>query len=454
MTLIETEVGAVFETAFEAATADEVELSMAWYHEVNREVVCGSTKVIRFSNSYIRDDTVVNPCHPLQVHVAFGNRANGYREGSAITNQLDPAGIRDAVARAEAIARVATPNESHRPPHGPQEYPDIPGFDDATAALTDEQRHEAVAGVIERLQADGLNGSGYFHVDDMLEAHANSAGARFYRRATKTGYAVTVRSDDTTGRESSRIGSGWAAVGDLRRFADLDIPGITEVAIGKALASVDPQPFEMGPHTVVLEPNAAASFVGHLMSVWSGSARTVGGWGSPSEVGAQVASEHLSLTTQPGHPQIMGSPYGPAGMPLGERVWVEAGVLRNLPGGENGPAVHLVGDGGSKSLEEVIAGVDRGILMTQNWNTMLRTIDPPHVNGMTRNGLFRIENGQIAGPLQNAWYSMRLDEFAQNIEDASRPYKTAIFGSSGLNGNLMPALRVANFNFYRPSEAV
>jgi predicted Zn-dependent protease len=448
MTLTEQEVRAVFESAFEAASADEVELSMAWYHETNREVVCGSTKVIRFSNSYIRDDTVVMPCHPLQVHVAFGNR-----EGSAITNQLDPAGVRDAVGRAEAIARVATPNESHRPPRGPEEYPEIPGFDEATAALTDEERHEAVAGVIERLQAEGLNGSGYFHVDDTLEAHANSAGAWFHRRATKTGYAVTVRSDDTTGRESSRIGSGWAAVGDLRRFADLDIPGITDIAIRKALGSVDPQPFEMGPHTVVLEPNAAASFIGLLMSAWSG-ARTVGAWGSPAEIGTEVASQHLNLSTQPGNPQIMGSPYGPGGMPLGERTWVENGVLRNLPGGENGPAVHLVGDGGSKSLEEVIAGVDRGILMTQNWNTMLRTIDPPHVNGMTRNGLFRIEDGQLAEPLQNAWYSLRLDELAQNIEDASRPYKTGTFGSSGLNGNLMPALRVADFNFYRPSEAV
>ena len=449
MILTQEEVRNIFDTAFEAATADEVDLSMAWYHEVNREVVCGSTKVIRFSNSYIRDDTVVMPCHPLQVHVAFGNR-----EGAAITNQLDPAGIRDAVARAEAIARAAAPNASHRPLHGPQEYPEIPGFDEATAALTDDERHEAVAGVIERLQADGLNGSGYFHVDDTLEAHANSAGAWFYRRATKTGYAVTVRSDDTTGRESSRIGSGWASVGDLRRFADLDIPAITDVAIAKALGSVDPQPFEMRPHTVVLEPNAAASFIRLLMGVWSGSARTVGAWGAPSEAGTQVASEHLTLSTQPGHPQIMGSPYGPGGMPLGERVWVENGVLRNLPGGENGPAVHLVGDGGAKSLEEVIAGVDRGILMTQNWNTMLRTIDPPHVNGMTRNGLFRIEDGQLAGPLQNAWYSLRLDEFAHQIEDASRPYKTGSFGSSGLNGNLMPALRVANFNFYRPSEAV
>ena len=325
MTLTEPEVAAIFDTAFEAASADEVELSMSSYHETNREVVCGVTKVIRFSNNYIRDDTVVNPCHPLHVTVAFGNR-----EGSAITNQLDPDGIRDAVARAETIARAAT--RTRRTTHCPASgIPRHPGFDAGTAEMTHDDRHAAVAGVIERLQGEGLNGSGYFHVDDTLEAHANSAGARFYRRATKTGYTVTVRSDDTTGRESSRIGSGWAGIGDLRRFADLDIPGITEVAIRKAVESVDPQPFDMGRYTVVLEPSAAASFVGLLMSVWSGSARTVGAWGSPSEAGSRVASEHLNLRTQPDHPEILGSPYGPGGRPLGEQVWVEQGSSATCP---------------------------------------------------------------------------------------------------------------------------
>ena len=48
----------------------------------------------------------------------------------------------------------------------------------------------------------------------------------------------------------------------------------------------------------------------------------------------------------------------------------------------------------------MIADVDRGILITQNWNAGLRTLDPPHVNGMTRNGLFRIEDGQITGAAQ------------------------------------------------------
>ena len=449
MSLSETDVKEIFNLAFDAATADEVALSMNWYHEVNREVVCGVTSVIRFSNSHIRDNTHVRPYYPLEIEVAFGDRV-----GHCITNQLDENSIREAVARAEAIAKASTPRAGRHQMAGPQTYPDIPGFDQTTAKLTADERYEKVAGVIAHVQEEKLNGSGYFHVDDTLEAHANSAGLWFYRRATKTGYTVTVRSDGTMGRASSRVGSGWAGIGDMRRVADIDFDGITATAIQKAKDSIDPQPFEMGRYTVILEPSVTASFVSLMLGVWSGSARVVDQWGRPTSVGEPVASEVLTLTTKPDHPKILGSPYGPSGRPLEETVWVEGGVLRTLPGKENGPAAHLVWDGGSGSLEDLIGDVDRGLLVTQNWNTGLRWLDPPQVNGMTRNGLFWIENGRITKPLQNAWFTLQLDEVARNIEAASRPYKTALFGSSGLNGNLMPAIRVANFNFYRPSKAV
>ncbi len=449
MSLGETDVQRIFGIAFDAATAEEVALSMSWYHEVNREVVCGVTNVIRFSNSYIRDDTQVRLNYPLEIDVAFGDRV-----GHCITNQLDPGSIRDAVARAEAMARASTPRTGRRELAGPQDYPDVPGFDAATASLTADERHQKVAGVIERLQNEELNGSGYFHVDDTLEAHATSTGLWFYRRATKTGYTVTVRSDGTMGRASSRIGSGWAGIGDMRRVEEIDFDAITATAIDKAKDSIDPQPFEMGRYTVILEPSVTAAFVGLMLGVWSGSARAVGAWGTSHNVGERVASALMTLRTKPDHPAILGSPYGPGGRPLSEKVWVEEGTLAALPGGENGPAAHLVWDGGAGSVEDLIGGVERGLLVTQNWNTGLRTLDPPQVNGMTRNGLFWIENGRVVRPLQNAWFTLRLDEVARNIEAVSRPYKTALFGSSGLNGNLMPAVQVAGFNFYRPSHAV
>ncbi len=448
MSLSESEVHQIFDQAFDAATADEVQLSIAWYRETNREIVCGTTKVIRFSNSYIRDNTHVRPYYPLQIKVAFGNQ-----EGMSITNQLDRESVRDAVARAEAIAKAARPTKSHRPAPGPQEYPEVPGFDDKTASLTSEQRYQAVAGAVRQLQKEKLNGSGYFHVDDTLEAHATSTGLWFYRRATKTGYTVTVRSDGTMGRESSRIGSGWAGIGDMRRVDDVDIEGLTDIASEKAKRSVNPSPFEMGRYTVILEPAMTATYIGHLVRLLAGTARAVDEWGSPGRVGEKVASDRLTLRTKPDHPLIMGSPYGPNGRPLSEVLWIEKGVVRNLPGGDSGPAVYLVAEGSSKSIEDLVAEVDRGILVTQA-RASLRTLDPPYINGVTKNGLFMIEKGKITRPLKNAWYSVPFKDLLSQIEDVSRPYKTASFGSSGLNGNVMPAVRVANFNFYRPSDAV
>lgn len=449
MSLSESDVRTVFKLAFEAATADEVELGMAWYSEQNREIVCGVTDVIRFSNNYIRDHTHVRPHHPLQIKVAFGKRV-----ATAITNQLDRASISDAVRRAEAIAKLAKPTAEHHGVLGPQKYHEIPGFDAKTANLTPDERYQKVSGVIGRLQKEKLNGSGYFHVDDMLEAHATSAGLWFYRRFTRTGYTVTVRSDDTTGRESSRIGSGWAGIGDMRRVDDVDVDGLSAIAIDKARRSVDPRPFPMGRYTVILEPIVTASLVQQLLGVIGGRSTAVDAWGTtPARVGEKKVSEKLSVRTKPDHPLIMASPYGHDGRPAREVLWIEKGIIRNLPGSEGGLAEHLVVEGSSQSIEDLVAGVDRGILVTQGGGN-LRDLKTLQVNGVTKNGLFMIEKGKITRPLKNAWFSVRLPEVVEQIEDLSRPYKTALFGSEGLRGNAMPAIRVAGFNFYRPSEAI
>ncbi|MBI2221944.1 MAG: hypothetical protein HYU53_12145 [Acidobacteria bacterium] len=448
MSLSESDVRDVFKTAFGAATANDVELSMAWYNEQNREIVCGVTNVIRFSNNYIRDHTHVRPCYPLTVKVAFGNR-----EALAITNRLDRNSIVDAVRRAEAVARAARPTTDHRPVLGPQKYPVIAGYDARTAGLTAEERYQHVAVVLDRLQREKLNGSGYFHVDDTLEAHVTSAGLWFYRRATKTGYTVTVRSDSTTGRESSRIGSGWAGIGDMRRVDDVDIESLTAIAIDKARRSMNPQPFEMGAYTVILEPAVTAGFVRQLLGLISGSSVAVDQWGAPGRVGEKRASERLTVRSKPDHPLIMASPYGHRGHPAREAIWIEKGIVRNLPGGEAGPAEHLVVDGSSRPIEALVADLKRGVLVTQAGGS-LRDLAAGYVNGVTKNGLFLIENGKVTTPLKNAWYRVRIEDVLGQIEDISKPYKTALFGSEGLDGNVMPAIRVANFSFYRPSDAV
>jgi predicted Zn-dependent protease len=442
MTLSESDVRSIFDTALNGSKADQVELSLASYDETNRDIVCGRMSVVRFSNSYIRDNTEVRPYYPLMIRVAFGRQ-----EGMAVTNQLDPDGVGAAVRQAEQIAKSARPTDDHLPPLGKQQYPDIPAYDSKTASAGPAERLAKVASAIAELQKNRLNGSGYFHVADRLEAYATSAGNWFYRPSTRSGYSVTVRSDSTMGRPSSRIGSGSAATGDLWRMDDVDVDGLTARAAAKARQSVDPQPFPMGRYTVVLEPSAAASFVQLLAGVLR-----------PGTVqpGQKVASEKLTVRSKPDHPQIMASPYGEDGLPSREVLWIERGVVKAVArsrleaaknGGEaTGTPTNLVADGGTQSLDDLIAAVKHGMLITQ-LNAQLRDRSAGIVNGMTRNGLFLIDNGKIARPLKNCWYTVRWQDVVGSIEDLSSASKTA-------SGSVMPAVRVPNFHFYRLSDAV
>lgn len=448
MMLTEGDVRHLFEIAFDAATVDEVQASVGSYIETNREFISGVTRYIRFSNNYFRNNVEVRPYYPLRITVASKGRV-----GTSITNQIEPDAVRDAVRRAEAVARAGRPDPDWRPAAGPVTFPVIEGYDPVTAQITPAERTELLAGVVSRLRTEKLNGSGYLQVNTTLEAHANTNGLWFFRRATEAGYLVTVRSDSTMGLESSRVGSGWAGVGDMRRLSDLDVPGITAVASDKAKRSADPQPFPMGRYTVVLEPAAAGTLIGQLMNVLAG-ARSVDEWADPMEVGSVIADSRLTVRSMPAHPQILGSPYLPGGRVATDVVWIDEGVVRNVPGAASGPADDLVAGGGSTTLEDLIAGLDRGILVTQVSGTGLRTASPPWVNGLTRNGLFWVENGRIVRPLKNAWFSIRLDEAMRRLEGVSRPYKTGAFGYTGLVGSLMPALKISGFEFYLQSDAV
>ena len=196
-----------------------------------------------------------------------------------------------------------------------------------------------MAPAISDLQKKGMNGSGYFHVDERVEAYQTSAGNWFYRPSTGSGYSVTVRLDGTMGAASSQIGSGWAGIGDVWRIDDVDVDGLTARAADKARQSVNPQPFPLGIYTVVLEPSAAAAFVQQL----AGALR-----GGSAQVGQKVASEKLTVRTKPDHPQIMASPYGEEGVPAREVLWIRKRYCQEPRALETGRNEERRGDRGAQ----------------------------------------------------------------------------------------------------------
>ena len=147
------------------------------------------------------------------------------------------------------------------------------------------------------------------------------------------------------------------------------------------------------------------------------------------------------------------------GLPLSRRLWIENGILRNLAYSRfwaqkqgkqpTGPplAGGLVLSGGTKSTEELIAGCERGILVTHFF--YIRSLDVRTVlqTGLTRDGTFLIERGKVTRALKNFRWNESPLLMLNRLEDIGRPILTSA-------GRMMPALRVRDFNFSSLSDAV
>ena len=188
--------------------------------------------------------------------------------------------------------------------------------------------------------------------------------------------------------------------------------------------------------------------------------------GGGNRVGEQVVGEKVRLYSDPAHALAPAIPFDGEGLPLKRIDWIDKGVLKNLSysrywaqkqGKEATPQPgNLIMEGGTASMDDLIKGVERGVLVTRFW--YIRSLDPQTllVTGLTRDGLFLIEKGKVTRPVKN----MRWNEspvFALNNLDAMTPSERAVSGEGvgGVGFSIVcPAARIREFTFTSGSDAV
>jgi predicted Zn-dependent protease len=386
----------------------------------------------------------------------------GKRRASSTTNSLDEASLKRTVETAAQLARLAPEDPELMPELGPQTYQTVTAFIERTADLDPETRASAVKRAVEAASASGkaagqIFSAGFLEANARAVAVATSAGLFAYHRTTDANFSMTARTPDGTG-------SGWAS-GGARDWGRVDPAAIGRIAAQKAVASRNPQDVPPGLYTAVLEPQA----VGDLIPLLAGalSARNADEGRSPfskpgggNRIGEKVVDERVTLYTDPADPALLGQPFDNEGFPVGRLVWIENGVLRRLvysrfwaqkqgvqPTGGGAGFGGLALAGGTKSTEEIIAGCERGILVTHFF--YIRSLEPRTVlnTGLTRDGTFLIENGKITRALKNFRWNESPLLMLNRLEDIGRAEPTAA-------GRLMPALRIRGFDFTSSSEAV
>ena len=385
----------------------------------------------------------------------------GRRRASASTNVLDEPSLKRTADFAARLARLSPEDPEFMPELGPQAYSSVDAFVERTADLNPETRATAVKAVVDAAVTTGKQGGAIF-VAGFLDANARSTavatsnGLFAYHRTTDADLSVTARTPDGTG-------SGWASAGS-RDWGRVNPAALGRVAAQKAVASSNPQAIDPGMYTAVLEPQAVTDLIPLLGGALN--ARNADEGRSPfskagggTRIGEKVADERVTLYSDPADAALLGAPFDNEGLPLRRIVWIEKGILKNLAysrfwaekqsvpptGGVLAGGLALVG--GTKSTEELIAGCARGVLVTHFF--YIRSLDPRTVlqTGLTRDGAFLIENGKVTRPLKNFRWNESPLLMLNRLEDIGRPEPTAA-------GRMMPALRVANFNFTSLSDAV
>jgi predicted Zn-dependent protease len=408
---------------------------------------------IRFALNNISTSGIVNNAE-LAVQVAFGKRV-----GTATINEFDDAALERVVRRAEDLARLAPENPEFVPAVARQAYTATPTFNPATAAITPEFRAKAAADSIAPCKAADMVAAGFLQDGQSFAAIANSNGNFGYQKATGFNYTCTVRTGD--GR-----GSGWVG----RTLADgsaFDAGRDVRVAMQKARDSAEAKALEPGKYTVILEPAAAAGLIGFMMFMFDARQADEGRSflskkGGGNKLGEQVYDPRVHIYADPAHPDAPALPWDEDGLPRAKLEYVKDGKVQALDysrywAQKNGKAAqaapgNLIMAGGSKSTADLVRETQKGILVTRTW--YIRMVDPQTVllTGLTRDGTFYIENGQIRYPVKNFRFNESPVIMLNNIDEIGKP--VLLSGDEISESMLIPPLKLRDFTFTSLSDAV
>jgi len=377
------------------------------------------------------------------------------RTARATTNRTEEDSLRGAIQASLSLAHSQPKNPSLLRMLAKQRYPRVNRFVKNTAALTAEDRARAVRLACDLAAKKGQIAAGIFATGQSQSVIGNSRGLFAAYRETHAEFSVTMQEDPA---------ASWAKANSAD-FRALDPQKLAERASEKAHLGVNARELPPGRYTVILEPAAVLDLVGFLFYDFAATALEDKRSCLNDRMGKPLFGRNISIWDDVYHPLQQGTPFDGEGMPRRRVLLVDRGVPKNLvysrarakkagkqPTGhgfalpnEYGEApMNLVFTGGDSSLQKMVASTDRGLLVTRLW--YIREVDPYEkvMTGMTRDGLFLVENGGVAGAARNFRFNQSLIEMLNNVELLGPAVRAT--GEEAFE-MVVPAMKVRDFHF-------
>jgi len=454
----------IFDRIRRFSSADEVEA-----------IFTGSRFALtRFANNTIHQN-VEEENSVVSIRTNFAGRT-----ARATTNQFDDESLQRAVDASENLARVQAPDPDLLPMPdalealgrtGGTPVAPLSRFFEQTAAISPADRAEVVRGIVSVAGKHNLTTAGIYSTSESEEGIFNGRGVANWHRQTLAEISITMLAEDSSGWQKSNSPD----------LSNLDPAWLAERAAQKAVESAHPREIAPGKYTVILEPAAVLDIVGFMFWDFSGIAildqRSFLNDSDNGRIGTKLFGENINICDDAAHPLQAGAPFDGEGMRRQGVQLVENGVVKRVvyargtaqkmknseyavkvgpiePTGHGFPLPNEMGEmpmnivfgvpENPRSVENMIASTERGVLVTRLW--YIREVDPYEkiVTGMTRDGTFLVENGKVQCGLRNFRFNQSLISMLSNVEAMSVPVRGSGEESFDM---VVPAMKVREFNF-------
>jgi predicted Zn-dependent protease len=429
------------------------------FPECQVSVTASEQAYTRFANNGITTASLA-----LRQNVSITVTREG-KTGSYAADDLDDASLKDAVKKAEDLANLAPPNSERLPALGPQTYPRTFDLDDRTAKARAPEMIPHVKTIIDIALKQKLVAAGLIERTHRVTGIANKTGLFGFHEAADSQLTTTVRMSDGSS-------SGWAGQPSTR-IAEIDSAKLGAVAAEKCAKWKNPRKLDPGNYTVVLEPTAAADIVRLIEGGFSARNTDEGRTflskrGGGTLLGEKIFPEFVTLRSDPFDPRQPSSPWSGDLLPAKAVTWVDKGVVANLAydrywatktgkeptgggggrggGGGAGGGGSWQMEGSEASLDSLIAGVERGLLITHFWYIRGVNQQTLQQTGLTRDGVFLIENGKITTPVMNFRFLESPVRLLKNTTKIGQAIRVR-----GLEGGMMIAPAIVATDFPLPS---
>lgn len=430
--------------------------------EVEISLVSTTGEYLRFGNNELGQSQFART-RSLSVRVASGRT-----QARTTTSRLDEGSVQKTVEKAVSQLKASPEDPDYLPMLGKQKYQTVNRYHPRTVEESAETKAGYVGKAIELAKTNKLLASGVLGTNMDEGLIMNTSGLESYYRGTGGNFSLTMDADN-----GNQTGFALSTFVDI---SELDPKKLADTALERAKLNRGQSEVSPGKFDVVIDPYAWSEML--FFFIVSASAGFAPDFGMrqykegrsylSGRLGEKILGENVTLEDDVFHPLQVGPPFDGEGYPKSKLTLVENGVLRSLassrisahrysdakptghelplpnPLGETPVNFVMRGKGPTKTTDELVGEMDKGLLLTRLW--YIREVEPrtKTLTGMTRDGTFLVENGEIKKPLKNLRFNQSLLELFSNIEKFTEPVRNTTSGGPAM---LQTGILARDFNF-------